>query len=352
MDGDGQTAIERILVRLPNWVGDVVMATPALRALRRRYPDAAVTAAVKEYAAPLLQGSALADDVLVLGDREEKLPIGAWRFARRLRERRFDAAFLLTNSLTSAIPPFLAGIPRRIGYSGEWRGPLLTTRVPLRFRHRRRTPEPMPAYYQRLLDEAGVPPAGPDYELPCRPEDVAAVRARLEALGWRPGRPLAALNPGARFGASKLWAPERFAEVARHLRDARGFQVVVLCGPGEESLCRQVTSLAGAGILDSSSPPIELRLLRPLMDLVDILVTTDSGPRHIAVAAGKPVVVIMGPTHPQWTAWNLERTEVVRHDVPCGPCHLKACPTDHRCMDLVTVTEVLGAIARVFPAAV
>ena len=89
--------------------------------------------------------------------------------------------------------------------------------------------------------------------------------------------------------------------------------------------------------------------MRALLEKVDLLVTTDSGPRHLAVAAHKPVVVLMGPTWPQWTAWNLERTVVLRHDVPCGPCHKKVCPLDHACMDLITIDQVLGAIAQFLP---
>jgi heptosyltransferase-2 len=320
------------------------MATPALRALRRSLPQAEIVAAVRDYAAPLLAGSPLVNDLLILGDREERLLRGAWSYARRLRARHFDAAILLTNSLTSAIPAFLARIPARVGYSGEWRTPLLTHRLSPSTIKRQRAPTPMPLYYQRLLDVIGIPAAGPEYEIPVTQAQRDAVERQLSELGWDRSRRLTALNPGAKYGSSKLWNPDRFAAIARHLRDNRGWQVLVLCGPGEESLCRDICAQAGPPILDSSPRPFSLGSLPALMERIDLLVTTDSGPRHLAVAAHKPVVVVMGPTYPQWTAWNLEQTRVIRHDVPCGPCHLRICPLDHLCMELVTAEEVIAAI--------
>lgn len=340
---------ERILVRLPNWVGDVVMATPALRALRRAFPGAWIAGALKGYVAPVLAGTSLLDEIIVLGENEERGPQGIWRVSRRLRARRFDAALLLTNSLTTALPPFLAGIRRRIGFTGDCRKPLLThRRSPDRAGSRRR-PVPMPAYYQQLLDLIGVPPAGLAYELPLRDQDRKEAERALGELGWDPRRPLVALNPGARFGSSKLWFPERMAAVARALRDRRGWQPLVLCGPGEEELVAEICAQAGTGVLDGSRVRVDLTTLRGVLAQAALLVTTDTGPRHMAVALGCPTVVIMGPTHPGWTACNLERTLVLRHDVPCGPCHLKTCPLDHACMDRVTVEEVLAAVDRLGP---
>ena len=336
---------ERVLVRLPNWVGDVVMATPALRALRRALPGARIAVALKDYVVPVISGATDVDLVIPIGSRGEKLPRGAWSLARRLRAERFDAAILLTNSLTSAIPVCLARIPYRVGYSGDWRRPLLSERIdPRRGPDGARLPIPMTRFYLELLEHVGIPAAGPEYELPVAAADRTAARRLLVGLGWDPKRPLAAINPGARFGSSKLWLPDRFAEVARRLVRDRDFQVVILCGPGEEEIAGQIARDAGEGVLDTSRSPAPLDVLRGLLDQVQLVVTTDTGPRHMATALGRPTVVIMGSTHPEWTAWNLERSRVLRHDVPCGPCHLRSCPTDHRCMTLVTVDEVLAAV--------
>jgi len=328
---------------MPNWVGDVVMATAALRAIRRALPAARISVALKGYVAPVLSGNPFVDDLVVLGEGEERGPLGWVRVSRRLRATQYDAAILLTNSLTSLIPVFLARIPRRIGYVGDGRSLLLTDRVFPEVEAGRRVPVPMPLYYQRLLDAVGIESAGPEYEVPPTDEDREVAAGHLTALGRDPGRPLVGLNPGARFGSSKLWDPVRFGELARRLI-RRGCQPLLLCGPGESDMAAPIQEAAGEGLLDTSRDPIGLGPLRAIMHALDLLVTTDSGPRHLAVAAGCRVVVIMGSTWPQWTAWNLERTRVVRHDVPCGPCHLRTCPTDHACMDLVTVDEVEASV--------
>jgi len=339
---DSQTP-RRLLVRLPNWVGDVVMATPALRALRGAWPSCRLTVMLRASLVPLLADSVLVDDVLPIGPRDERLPLGAPRIARRLAREGFDMAILLTNSFTSALPPFLARIPRRVGYSGEFRRALLTHwREPLRDGGERR-PIPMPVYYQHVLDLVDVPSLGDAFELPRTPEDEAHARRVLEEIGWDGRTPLVALNPGASFGSSKLWRSERLAAVGDELWKRLGLQPLVLCGPGEESLAREVAAAMRAPVLDTSRRVVDLRRLRGLLRLATLLVTMDTGPRHIATAMGTPSVVLMGPTNPAWTACHLDLCRVVRHPVPCGPCHQPVCPTDHACMEALSVEEVVGA---------
>jgi heptosyltransferase-2 len=328
---------------MPNWVGDVVMSTPAVRAIREAWPHVEVVAAVKDYAAPVLFKNPHIDRLLVLGRGDERPVRKVWGLARRLRRERFDAAFLFTNSLTSALPLFLARIPVRVGYAGDWRSPLLTHVERPDLVGGRRQPVPMPLFYQRLLDRMGIPMAGSHYSVPVMADEREQARCVLARCGHDSGRPLVGLTPGARFGASKLWPPERFGDLARRLGES-GIQTILLSGPGEEDLAAPIRDHAGSGLLDTSREPVGLRLLSALIERLTVLVSTDSGPRHLAVAAGVPVVVVMGPTWPAWTAWNLEQTTVLRHDVPCGPCHLRTCPLDHACMDLITVDEVFSAV--------
>lgn len=331
---------------MPNWVGDVIMATPALRAIRTAAPDAEIVAAVKGYVGPILQGNPYVDDMIVVDD--VKGLRRHWWLRRRFRARAFDACVLLTNSFGSALPVWLAGVPVRIGYSGEGRGWMLSHRRAPETEGGKRKPVPMPVYYQRLLDLVGICDAGPEYVVPPTDDERTEMTALLLELGRDTARPLIALNPGARFGASKLWAPERFGRLARRAEDA-GAQVLLMVGPGEDDLAAAIRAEAGPGLLDTSRAVVPLGPLRALVEHVDLLVTTDSGPRHLAVAAGKPTVVVMGPTWPEWTNWNLEQTAVVRHDVPCGPCHQKTCPLDHACMDLITVDEVWDRIIGFLP---
>jgi heptosyltransferase-2 len=339
---------DRILVRRPTWIGDVVMATPALRAIKERYPDAALTAVARPPASLLLEGHPRVDEVLTLEAREERGLRGALRLARRLRQRRFDMAILLANSFTSALPCFLARIPIRAGYRGDLRGPLLTHAAQAECHDGVRVPVPMPVYYQRVLDLLEIPSRGPAYELGSRPGIAAQVEDRLRRLGVRGDAPIVGLSPGARFGESKLWPAESFAACARELSE-RGFTPLLLGAAAERDLLRRIADLSEGRAFDSGADPFGIEELPGLLPRLLALITTDSGPRHIATWAGLPVVVVMGPTHPGWTHWNLDRTEIVRKDVPCGPCHLKVCPTDHRCLRSITPEEVLAALERVCP---
>jgi heptosyltransferase-2 len=333
-------------MRLPNWVGDLIMVTPAIRAVRAHWPEARLVAAVRRYGRPVLEGLPTVDEFWDLGRHEERFGFGLPRYARRLREGRFDAAIFFTNSLTSAFGPALARIPERVGYEGDWRSPLLTRRAP---REDRRAPVPMPRYYLDLVGSIGVPPAGDHYDVPVLPGDRAEAGRLFASLGITADRPVAALNPGAKFGSSKLWALDRFARIGDRLV-AEGFQVLILCAPGEAGIARAIAEQMRAPVASTHGGIVPLDTLRGVVERIALLVTTDTGPRHVAAALGVPSVVIMGSTHPEWTAWALEKTRVVRHDVPCGPCHLRRCPLDHTCMRLVTVDEVWEAIGEVLAA--
>jgi len=167
------------------------------------------------------------------------------------------------------------------------------------------------------------------------------------ALGIDPKKPLAALNPGAKFGSSKMWDPARFAEIGDRLVRERGLQVAILCAPDETAIARSIAGRMRERVFSTGEHVIPIPALRAFVERLSLLVTTDTGTRHLAVGLGVPSVVVMGSTHPGWTDWLMDRSRVVRHDVPCGPCHLKTCPLDHACMTLVGVDEVWEAVEAV-----
>ncbi len=333
-------AFERVYVRMPNWVGDVVMATPAVRALRTALPHARITLGMRGWSAATLSGYDAVDEIWTL-DRGESRPFGGLgAYVARLKAARFDAAILLTNSFGTAIGPMLARIPVRAGYAGDGRSLLINRRVPKALRI---PPQPMPVLYARVLAAAGIAGGLLPYELPATDADREEVEQRLADLGVDPSRPLMALNPGAKFGASKLWAPDRFAAVGDELVRRYGAEVLVLVGPEERALGRQVTEAARERLIGTHDAVVPWPALRALVRRLALLVTNDTGPRHFAVAVGVPTVCVMGSTHPAWTDYAMEKQRVVRVDVPCGPCHLKICPTDHRCMTSITPSAVLKA---------
>lgn len=334
MAGDGL----RILALIPNWLGDAAMATPALRALRRSFPDAQLTAAGRASAVGLLKG-------LSWIDRFEPLPAKADALALTLLGRRLapaarDLAVIFPHSFRAALTAFLAGSRRRVGYARGGRSWLLTDAVEPYRESGRIVPIYMAREYLTLVEHLGCADDGRGLELAADPVAVDAVRARFPEP-----RPVVGIAPGGAFGPSKRWMPERFAAVADRLAEA-GAACVLLTGPGEEAIRDAVVRAARSRlyVCDEGAPTLES--LKATISQLDVLVGNDSGPRHVAVAFGVPVICIMGPTSPRYSEGPYERGEVLRVDVDCGPCQQPTCRTDHRCMTRVSVDWVVEAALR------
>ena len=342
--------IRKVFVRAPNWLGDVIMATPSFARIRSQYIHAEIVCGMKRGQQPILSGCKSFDRYLPM--KEYKGFRGFRKEVQLLRKERFDLAILFPNSLSTALRVVLAGVRYRLGYS-QGRGFLLThgirARQPLaKIKKRygpRREPVPMPAYYAAMLDVLDMPKIGTHPILRVSADEVERATTLLENLGIAPREKLILLNPAAAFGSSKLWAAERWAALADGLRASlgKGFRLLVLVGPGEEGIARAIAAHAGQDLLLGIDPLLPLELLKAVVQRASLMVTTDSGPRHIAVAFDCPHVVLMGPTHPGYTALNTVFATVLRHEVDCGPCHLKTCPLDHLCMQLIEVKEVLEA---------
>ena len=334
--------MNRVLVRLPNWVGDVVMATPMLRALRAHLPEARIDLLGKPSLQPLVDGLPFYDEYVAL----PRSIAGRWRLADALRARDYEVALILPHSFGSAWPMALARIPRRVGYtkyaSRRW---LLTDPLPVAYDDDGRfVPTPMYELYLGFVRRLGGPGNADLWpELPLAPQTAAEVQALRERHGLL-DTPYIILNPGASFGASKLWTPEGFAAVADALHAETGARIVLVGGPDEAATGQMVLDHATAPVVDLCHAPVGLATLYGLIAECALLITVDSGPRHMAVAARKPVVVIMGPTDPRYTNACLDRTAIVRlADLYCLGCHYKTCPTEHECMRLLPPQRVIDA---------
>lgn len=331
----------RILVRAPSWVGDVVMATPALRALRSAHPRAEITLEGRPFLAGLVRGLPSVDVFLPDAGR------GTLARARELRQRRFDWAVLLPDSTRAALGPCLARIPLRAGYAREpLRRALLTLALPPPTAGGRRVPLSMIERYLRITRALGCPDAGSALELAVEPSARERVEKRLAEAGVAPGERTLVLTPGASFGSSKLWPPESFAAAADAIARRHGLCTVLAPGPGEEPIAKRIAAAMSERALVLAEPPTSLAELVALIDGAALQLGNDTGPRHIAVARGVPAVVVMGPTDPRHTAHRLERQRVLREEVPCSPCHLKVCPIDHRCMTRLRPARVAAAAAE------
>ncbi len=339
---------ERILVRCPNWVGDMVMATPVLRCLRENYPAAHITLMLRPYVRNLVAHSPWHDDVVETERAGETFgSFGFRRTIKELRSRKFDLGLILPNSFRSALVARLGRVQKRIGYARDARGWLLTHALPRPSRDGKFAPTYMGDYYLALCEHIGCEIGERHPELFTTPGDDAAARNLLAEAGVDLGRPLVLICPGASFGSSKHWPTERWAKLADMLAEGLGVSVVVTGGEAEVALAHELVSLCQRKPVNLAGAAGGLALLKAVVKLSDLMVTVDSGSRHVALAFGRPTVVLMGPTHPGYTQTSLERGEVIRFDVDCGPCQQKGCATDHRCMTLITPECVLESCQRV-----
>jgi heptosyltransferase-2 len=327
-------------VRLPNWVGDVVMATPALAALRAGHPAAEIVAEGRPYLAGLVRGIPSVDAFL-----PELRGLSAR--ARALRARGFALAVVLPDSVRSALAPFLARVPVRAGYARDpLRRALLTRALAPPREAGRRVPISMIERYLRITRALGCPDVEPRTSLSVDAAARETAARRLAEAGLAPGARTLVVTPGASFGSSKLWPPGHFAAAADAIAKRHGLAVVLAPGPGEEALCREIARALEAPAAVLAEPPTSLAELAALIGSAALHLGNDTGPRHIAVALGTPTVVLIGPTDPRHTAHQLERQRVLREDVPCSPCGLKACPIDHRCMTRIGPERAVAAAAE------
>ena len=331
-NGLPQAGIEKILVRLPNWIGDAVMSTPALGTVRAFFPGAEITVAAPPAVAELFRSHPYCDRIVALGQGGAFPDLARWwAAARALRRQRFDLAILFQNAISAGILATLARCRLRIGYATDGRGFLLTHGAPAPDRSRRLH---QVHYYLEMLKQFGIGSGPPALKLECTAEERDWARSRLGQGPW------AAINPGAAYGEAKRWFPERFAEVADGLAREFGSRILLTGGPGEIRIGSEIEAAMNARPLNLIGKTT-VRQLMALLSQCCLMITNDSGPMHIAAAFGVPIVAIFGPTdHLTTSPWS-DRAEIVREDFPCAPCLKRKCPIDHRCMKAVTAEKVL-----------
>lgn len=333
--------VARFVIFAPNWLGDAVMALPAIADVRRAAPDASLTIAARPAIAPLFSMVPGIDDVVVLG-------------SKRGRESRplFDTAILLPNSFHAALAAWRAGMPERWGYRTDWRRPLLTRAIdPPVGGHQ-------VEYYQRLVGALGFPNGQP---FPGQPHVAVSDELRgtgvreLKEAGWDGRRPLVALAPGAAYGDAKRWPPASFAELSRALAND-GIQSVMVGGRADLPVARQIEAALGVPGAAVGTPfdgdvvlnlmGTDLPTLAGILSACRALVSNDSGAMHLGAALGLRVTAVFGPTNERLTRPAGDGHVVLTSPVWCRPCMMRECPIDHRCMRGVGVDRVVGAVRQ------
>ena len=336
-----RSEIKKLLVRAPNWIGDAVMATPTLSALRERFKEAEITLLAKPAVAALLERHPDVDRVWVYCDPGEHAGLGGFfRLARALRRERFDLAFLFQNAFEAALLAALAGIPERAGYAADGRRFLLT-----RFLSRKEAPVHQRDAYLFLMNLWGGVRQARRPSLKVTEEEKRRARVRLESHGISGSDLLAGINPGAAYGSAKRWLPVRFAAVADRLSERHGAKIVIFGGPAEVAVAEQVADeMKRPAVILAGKTGV--REAMALISECGLFITNDSGPMHIASAFDVPLVAIFGPTNPAATSPAGLYDRWVQNKVECAPCTHRECPIDHRCMEGMSVEAVLNEAER------
>ncbi len=341
-------SVERILVRCPNWLGDVVMSTPGLRALRQAKPDAWIVGQMPVDLIPLLEGGESLDELWPVAPRS-----AGWRALREEAQRvsgfGFDRGIVIPESISSALRMRWGRVSRIVGYARDpLRRRLLNEVVqapgewgPRRLVSRER-------FVAGLMNAVGAPTE--DLRLDLRVTE--GEEARLDGVLARQGFTLRQLDsdppvvfaPGASFGDSKRWPVEYYAQLADRFAD-RGRHVILLGGPGEGAILSAIEQgmKSHPTVLDGS---LDLGGLKALLRKAGALIANDAGARHVAAAFGTPSVIFFGPTSLEKTADNLDQIQVLEGAHDCRPCYQRDCPIDHRCLRMISVDDADAAVSR------
>jgi len=335
---------ERILIFNVNWLGDVLFSTAVIRNIRRNFPDSFIACIIPARCYQVLKGNPHLDEIIIFDEKDRhKGALGLLNFAARLKEKKFDLVFLLHRSFTRALLARMAGIPQRIGYNVKRRGFLLTKKIP----------QPHPDslhrvdYYLNIIEQAGlrVEDRYPDFFID--EQDREFVEKFLEKSSVRKGDYLVVLNPGGNW-PQKRWPKEYWAALADRLIKEFNAKVIITGSYNDRS---RVDSIIGSmrEKAVSACDLLNLKQLAALACKADLFITADTGPMHIANAAGaKLILALFGPTSPELTGPVPDKNVIIiQKDVGCKiPCYVTEC-IDNRCMKAITVEDVMEKIRKI-----
>ena len=340
-------ATDRLVVVSPNWLGDAVMALPAIADVRRHFPESHLAVAARGSVAPLFTMVAGVDEVITLPGRGGLRAMKSWQLdAAALASGHFDAALLLPNSFATGLVASRSGIGERWGFATDWRARYLTRAVP-----KPKAPLHQGAYYQALTTALGLAPGPPHARVS---PNTGWARDVLREIGLDLDEPFAVFAPGAAYGRAKQWLPERFAQLAHMLIEQRNWSVVMVGANADREACREIelrlpkTGTKINRLIDFSGKS-DLATLAGLLAVARAVVSNDSGAMHLAGAVGTHVVALFGATNetrtsPLSAGPDAPAPTILTHPVFCRPCMLRECPIDHRCMRGITAERAFESL--------
>jgi heptosyltransferase II len=334
--------INKILIRGTNWIGDAILTLPAIDSIRATYPQAYIAVLAKPWVADIYRLFSRIDEVIVYENEYDNV-WGVLRLAQLLKKKKFDLAILLQNAIEAAIMSFAAGIPLRAGYNSDGRGMLLTHRVR---RNREIKKLHQIDYYLEMVKALGCISVNKEMHLETkisRPDAQSVLQEYIPD----PKKEIIGIAPGAAYGPAKRWFPARFAAVADKIADVFSGQIILLGGKSDYDTAEEVKRLAQTSLLNLAGKT-DLKKAVYLISQCRLFISNDSGLMHIAGALNIPTIAIFGSTNPVTTSPAGNQSVIIRQEVPCSPCLRETCPTDFRCMKLVSVENVWQAAQNVF----
>jgi len=336
-------AEDNILVWLTSPMGDAILCTPALRAIRKRFDSAKITFFASNVVRQIFSPCSFTDAWL------EQNKSGVFTTARMLRGYHFTHAIMFKNSFGAAMTCQLAGIPVRIGYARDGRGIFLTEKLyPPRLPSGAFEPISIVDYYMAVAAKVGADVRDRRIELSFEPRDTEKLKAKLPMVFAVKG-PVVILVPGAAAGPSKRWPAERFAQTADWLAEKYSATVVLSVAPNSEErdIARRIVDISKHKPINLGDTPVGLGELKALIAVADLVVCNDTGPRHIAIGLKRKVITLVGPNNPAWTNPGYADEVFVKGDAPCTPCDKPVCRgSSHFCMEAITVEMVCNASAK------
>jgi len=331
---------QTILVRLPNWVGDIVMATPSLRNLKEAYPDHQFIATGRPYSPDIVGANGIFDQFI------PKPPKGSGpgayiAYIKTLRTYENSAGILYTNSFSSALDLYLAGVRLRLGYQNEMRSFFLTHSIPLE------EGLAMDEKYNNLTSTFGAFTDHKDLELGLDEKSLKIYQSILKKYSIQEEEILIGLNPGAGFGETKKWINDYFITLGKEMRRSFGpLRFLVFGGPGDEHRADQICEGLGKDALNLSKESLGLHNIKPFFSRMDLFITNDSGLRWYALAMKKPTIVLFGSTDPNLTRCFVDNTYPIQKKVYCSPCKYRVCPVGFECMRELTPEMVFDLVEK------
>ena len=348
---ESRTTKDEILVWLPSPMGDAVLCTPALRAIRKHFKSCKISFLATGVVRGVLSPNSFNDKWL------EQMDENPFAIAKKLKEHQFTNAILFKNSFASALAVYLAQIPSRIGYARQGRGFLLTDKLyppklpPRLFAWPKRSSggkfKPVSAIdsYLAIASWLGCETTDRDLELLIEAQDEQQVCGKLPQV-LSPDSPLVVIVPGGAYGPSKCWDSVRFGQTADWLISNYNATVVISVGPEtlEKQIAKEICNSSKHKLINLAEMPISLGELKALFSIADLVISNDTGPRHIAIALERKVITLFGANDPAWTNTNYENEIQIVGNVPCAPCSKPKCKkSEHLCMQVITVEMVCEA---------